>query len=176
MSDLQIPFSSAEIDSFFSVWSCFCLLVGFSIQWVTFRRVRPGTIFSQYKTFPPPTLQAFIPRLFLESVTRPASPFPLFPSVESLLLKPLVVFWPKIQVAFQLYHTCSLSKYLSTTGGNKRVFSITSTATNRVKRRRSQSFTSSIWGPQHPQTSSSSWKPLDQRKWKIKHILTHYWL
>ena len=28
MSDSQLPFSS-EIDSFFSVWSCFCLLVGF---------------------------------------------------------------------------------------------------------------------------------------------------
>ena len=83
MSDLQIPFSSAEIDSFFSVWSCVCLLVGFSIQWVTFRRVRPGTIFSQYKTFPPPHCKhSFQDYLFLESVTRPAaSPFPLFPSV-----------------------------------------------------------------------------------------------
>ena len=72
MSDLQIPFSSVEIDSFFSVWSCVCLLVGFSIQWVTFRRVRPGTIFSQYKTFPP-TLQAFIPRLSIFGIGNKAS-------------------------------------------------------------------------------------------------------
>ena len=114
-------------------------------------------------------MQAFIPRLYFWK--RWQGQHRLFLSVESLLLKPLVVFRPKIQVAFQLYHTCSLSKYLSTTRGNKRVFSITSTATNRVKRRRSQSSTSSIWGP-HPQTPSSSWKPLDQRKWKIKHILT----
>ena len=110
MSDLQIPFSSLpRLIHFFQSGAVFvCWWVSPFNELLSAGSDR-GLFLASIRHFPP-TLQAFIPRLFLESVTRPASPFPLFPSVESLLLKPLVVFWPKIQVAFQLYHTCSLSQ------------------------------------------------------------------